>query len=78
MEFSLFFGMMCRYKDTDRHIFIFRGGRGEAEADGVQKGILVEGIYIDGGVFSKFASETASESCPRVLWSVDLHSGGEQ
>lgn len=69
---------MCGYKRNDCHIFVFRGGRGEAEADGVQKGIWVEGIYIDGGVFSKFASEMASESCAGVLRSVDLHGGDEQ
>lgn len=44
----------------------------------MQKGIKVEGIYIDGGDFSKFASEMASESCAGVLWSVALHSGDEQ
>lgn len=45
---------------------------------GCKRAFGLEGIYIDGGVFPKFASEMASESRAGVLWSVDLHSGDEQ
>lgn len=39
---------MCGYKRNDCHILVFRGGGGETEADGAQKGIWVEGIWMDG------------------------------